>query len=124
MRAPPGAPAYPRPVALQPHPRLGVARLPPACTPPLRPPAGFPGQLRKTGHGFGPDSARAEGRKLSNCTPAGTSVTGCVGPFAFAKGPLFLMSQAAVRSVVASAAFAAGLAKAEALPPVRYDKGG
>ena len=48
---------------------------------------------------------------------------GCVGPFAFAKGPLLLLSDVAVRWVLSSAAFARDVARARALAAERAKAG-
>jgi len=83
--------------------------------------------LHSTGFGLSAGAARTRARKAwRNCTPADRAPhhalrdlppvpDTCVGPIAFAKGPLILLSSSAVRWLVASDVFARDLAKAKAM---------
>ena len=72
--------------------------------------------LRSTGHAYGVGQSRTSyGRRFHNCTER-YDFPRCIGPFAFAKGPLMLLSRPMVRGVVASVPFADTL---RAIPSVR-----
>ena len=68
----------------------------------------IPAIFKSTGHSFGVDGARTFGQRLHNCTPSAVRGSepgsGCVGPAAFAKGPLLLLSRAVARDAVRAAA--------------------
>ena len=74
-----------------------------------------------TGFGLSAGAARTRRKKAwRNCTASGlgpksTPSDPCTGPVAFAKGPLMLMSSAAVRAVVASPLFSRDVRQAHAL---------
>lgn len=51
----------------------------------------IPSELKSTGHGFGSGGSRFIGRRINNCTNSRSAR--CQGPFAFAKGPLLLLSK-------------------------------
>ena len=74
--------------------------------------------LMSTGFGFSAGASRTRRRKWRNCsaTGAGTNADDpCTGPVAFAKGPLMLLSNKAVRGVVSSPLFGRDVAQAHAL---------
>ncbi len=84
--------------------------------------------LHSTGFGFSAGAARKRSHSpWRNCTPgtlypqhaAATHVYGsddvCVGPVAFAKGPLMLLSRSATRALVSSPPFERDLARAAAM---------
>ncbi|KAL3895784.1 MAG: hypothetical protein SGPRY_013428, partial [Prymnesium sp.] len=77
------------------------------------------GTLKSTGFGLSAGAARTRRKKAwRNCSATGarTSVADpCVGPLAFAKGPLMLISTAAVRAVVQGAHFTRDVERARAL---------
>ena len=79
----------------------------------------IPAFFKSTGHSFGVGGARALGQRLHNCTPSavrGSSPgSACVGPVAFAKGPLLLLSRAVARD--AARAGAADIARARTFRP-------
>ena len=84
----------------------------------------IPALFKSTAHSFGVGGARTFGKHLHNCTSSavrGSSVSsGCVGPFAFAKGPLLLLSRAVARD--AARAGSADVARAKTfLPASRVD---
>ena len=75
--------------------------------------------LMSTGFGLSAGASRTRRKKAwRNCTADGSGSSPadpCTGPVAFAKGPLMLMSTAAVRAVVRSPLFARDVAQAHAL---------
>ena len=78
--------------------------------------------FRRTGHGFGQNMARNMGKLRANCSATGNrgnvqeALHGkCIGPFAFAKGPLFLLSQDTARTIVESQRFASDVERATRL---------
>lgn len=60
--------------------------------------------LVATGHGYGARGSRGFGRALHNCSP--TPNSDCVGPVAFAKGPLVLMTTVTARAAIGTSEFA------------------
>ncbi len=69
-----------------------------------------------TGFGLSAGAARTRRKKAwRNCTATGEKTSAadpCIGPVAFAKGPLMLLSSSAVRAAVASPRFERDFAQA------------
>lgn len=77
------------------------------------------GTLMSTGFGLSAGAARTRRKKAwRNCSATGARTSAhdpCVGPLAFAKGPLMIISTAAIRAVVGGPYFARDVGRARAL---------